>query len=192
MSKVLNKNKIKIKLEDMEDIEDEKCPICLDEVDIIKNLVTFECGHSLHFSCYAEYMASTEASNHKCMLCRKEIYSSEVKRKLVNNTRSNLPRIEVVNDDDPMNFVLRALGVNLPEAPRNVRMRTDEYIGGIIREILLLSSDALSLREIYVLVLEREFVSISRIRRLVGRLYERGILDRFRHGNAYKYLVTRV
>ena len=61
--------------------EKDSCPICMEEFNSV-NILTFNCGHKIHFSCYMEYFTSTALNNQKCMLCRGEIYE--------NNTRSKL------------------------------------------------------------------------------------------------------
>lgn len=43
------------------------CPICMDEVDFIKNCVTTECGHTFHASCL---MTSVAHNGFACPYCR--------------------------------------------------------------------------------------------------------------------------
>jgi len=49
--------------------QDEKCPVCLDNLDMSNNLVVTKCGHRFHFNCITEVMKTSN----QCPMCRKEI-----------------------------------------------------------------------------------------------------------------------
>lgn len=60
----------------------DKCSICLCELENDKNKVSFECGHTIHFTCFMEYMTSTHICEQRCMLCRRDLYSDEIITKM--------------------------------------------------------------------------------------------------------------
>jgi hypothetical protein len=64
--------------------EKETCGICLEDLEEKKNIVSFNCGHTIHFSCYTKYLILTPICQQRCMLCRGEIYSNEVRDGLHN------------------------------------------------------------------------------------------------------------
>lgn len=205
---MLVKNSMLVKKKRRLDIEDDKCPICLDDVDAIKNVVTFECGHSLHFTCFAEYMASTKVLDQKCMLCRKEIYTEDIKNKM-SKDRSEMVEVNVNNNnEDPMDFIFRMIGRPIPRAPRNDneldlqrRVRrlgslvlTDLELESRIREILLLSDHAYTLTEMYERLRgENIRITHNRTQTTMRRLQQRGILERTRQGNSsFRYFLLEV
>jgi hypothetical protein len=47
-----------------------ECPICLDEIDAVKNRSTTECGHCFHSSCLIKHSI---LANIACPLCRSEL-----------------------------------------------------------------------------------------------------------------------
>jgi hypothetical protein len=53
----------------MQSLNDE-CPICLEELDAIKNRATTECGHCFHTSCLVKHSVLT---NIVCPLCRNDL-----------------------------------------------------------------------------------------------------------------------
>ena len=44
-----------------------ECPICYDEIDVLKNCVTTECGHQFHCSCL---MKNSATNGFSCPMCR--------------------------------------------------------------------------------------------------------------------------
>ena len=52
------------KKEEKEIIE---CPICYDEIDVLKNCVTTECGHQFHCKCL---MQNSATNGFSCPMCR--------------------------------------------------------------------------------------------------------------------------
>lgn len=64
----------------------DNCPICLEDLKET-NLTIFNCGHSCHFSCWSEFSVLTKTELHRCMLCRSEIYSADLKQRIIHHTR---------------------------------------------------------------------------------------------------------
>ena len=49
----------------------ERCAICLEDMDKDKNRVTFNCGHTIHFTCFCKMiLIEEEVKKSKCPLCR--------------------------------------------------------------------------------------------------------------------------
>ena len=44
-----------------------ECPICMDDIDLTKNYITTECGHTFHASCV---MRNIVSNGFACPLCR--------------------------------------------------------------------------------------------------------------------------
>jgi hypothetical protein len=44
-----------------------ECPICYDEIDVLKNCVTTECGHQFHCNCL---MRNSATNGFSCPMCR--------------------------------------------------------------------------------------------------------------------------
>ena len=61
----------------------DECPICLDELDAVKNRATTECGHCFHTSCLVKHAVLT---NIVCPLCRNDL--------------ADIPEEEYESDDD--------------------------------------------------------------------------------------------
>jgi hypothetical protein len=49
------------------DEQNVECPICYDEIDVLKNCVTTECGHKFHCSCL---MKNSATNGFSCPMCR--------------------------------------------------------------------------------------------------------------------------
>jgi len=61
-----------------EQIDSEKCPICLSDLLPNEQIKKLECGHSLHDECFMNYGAHQQNNNQQlqCMVCRTPINSS--------------------------------------------------------------------------------------------------------------------
>ena len=69
--------------------EKDNCCICLDELKDDKNLVIFNCGHKMDFSCYVRmvYGNNMNMGTIKCPLCRAKTISND----LIREVRRNRP-----------------------------------------------------------------------------------------------------
>ena len=56
--------------EDQTMIDDNECPICMENIDPVKNRMTTECGHCFHSSCLIKHSVLT---NINCPMCRQDL-----------------------------------------------------------------------------------------------------------------------
>ena len=56
--------------EDQTMIDDNECPICMENIDPVKNRMTTECGHCFHSSCLIKHSVLT---NVNCPMCRHDL-----------------------------------------------------------------------------------------------------------------------
>lgn len=65
-------------------LKEEKCPICLEQMNMDKDYTVTQCGHRFHHSCLSECLKISE----KCPVCRKELTEKkEIDReRIINKT----------------------------------------------------------------------------------------------------------
>ena len=81
----------------------ENCCVCLEGANVEKNLVVFECGHHIHFSCFCKMVLIDSSVEHsKCPMCRANLVS----RELLNEIK-DLATIEPEEDDFRINRIKR-------------------------------------------------------------------------------------
>lgn len=62
----------------------ERCPICLEDMELKKNRVTFNCGHTIHFTCFCKMiLIEEEVKKSRCPMCRDTL----VKKSLIDEIR---------------------------------------------------------------------------------------------------------
>ena len=74
------------------------CPICMDEVDFIKNCVTTECGHTFHASCL---MTSVAHNGFACPYCRTAM-AEEVEEEDDEDYEDDDATVEEIYGDDAL------------------------------------------------------------------------------------------
>ena len=66
----LIKDQTEDQTEDQTMIDDNECPICMENIDPVKNRMTTECGHCFHSSCLIKHSVLT---NINCPMCRQDL-----------------------------------------------------------------------------------------------------------------------
>lgn len=94
------------------DVTNEICPICLADIDSIKNIAIPHCGHAMCFECCVSLLGTGGPS---CSLCRAKLYTSPY-------AKSPIQVYDVAEDDD--NYILYD---DLPDLIPPIREDDDNF-----------------------------------------------------------------
>jgi len=67
MKKYLTRGRIR---KEQEVIKEHECPICFNNIDILKNRVLLSCGHNFHMTCIANWCRTQGNNKITCPCCR--------------------------------------------------------------------------------------------------------------------------
>ena len=83
-----------------QELSNTECPICYDDMDLLKNCVTTECGHKFHCSCLMKNAANNGFS---CPMCRNVMAEElESESEFESDVESEWTNESMTNDDDAL------------------------------------------------------------------------------------------